>query len=91
MAFINNSKSKSNQFSISLITCSNIPYEQDAFTRFVHEHLKCSTTMETPTTPSSNTQCGTEDDDQQKFYSALPSRIISLNLFVIFKLSFLFI
>ena len=59
---------------------------KDAFSQLINEHLKGSTTMETPITPGINTdglnkiqRVGKDDDDEQSFYSAPPSRMFNQN------------
>ncbi|CAM4791245.1 unnamed protein product [Rotaria magnacalcarata] len=63
--------------------CSTNKNQKDVLTQRLNEHLNYSTTLQTPTTSSSNStsrsnndsQRSTEEDEQQNFYSALPSPI----------------
>ncbi len=50
----------------------------------MNDHLRCSTTMQTPATPSIDinrlnhpNRDTDEDDDEQNFYSAPPSRMFT--------------
>lgn len=55
---------------------------KDVFSQLINEHLKGSTIMQTPATPSSDiigsnkvTRNNKEDDDEQHFYSTPSSRM----------------
>ena len=57
---------------------------KDVFAQLINEQLRCSTTMQTPTTPSVDSgevnktiRTDNEDDDEQHFYSAQPSRMFT--------------
>ncbi len=61
--------------------------QKDVFSQLINEHLKGSSTMETPATPSIDInglnkvtrRSKEDDDDEQNFYSAPPSRIFIPN------------
>jgi hypothetical protein len=62
--------------------------QKDVFSQLINEHLKCSTAMETPATPSMNK----EGNDEQKFYSTPSSRMFiyktnSIYFFCLFSCS----
>ncbi|CAF5220950.1 unnamed protein product, partial [Rotaria magnacalcarata] len=68
----------------------------DVLTQRLNEHLNYSTTLQTPTTSSSNStsrsnndsQRSTEEDEQQNFYSALPSRMFPVQNLQAFMFGF---
>jgi hypothetical protein len=64
-------------------------HSKDVFAQLINEHLKCSTAMETPATPSMNIN-NKDNDDEQNFYSAPPSRMFNLKIKLII-FSFLFV
>jgi hypothetical protein len=52
--------------------------QKDVFAQLINEHLKCSTTMETPATPSMTNKVprnNKNDDGEQNFYSTPTSRM----------------
>ncbi len=67
---------------------SNDQNQKDVFTQLINEHLKNSTIMQTPATPSidinglNKTTRGSkeENDDEQNFYSSPSSRMFYLKL-----------
>ena len=70
------------RFSLSFIL--SYDHSKDVFAQIINEHLKCSTLMETPATPSMNinglNKIGRdqkESDDEQNFYSTPTSRIFT--------------
>lgn len=60
--------------------------QKDVLAQLTNDHVRCSTTMQTPSTPNVNTdrldninrEDNNEDDDEQNFYSAPPSRMFSI-------------
>jgi hypothetical protein len=54
--------------------------KKDVLAQLINDHVRSSTTMQTPATPSMdigglNDRDNNEDDDEQNFYSAPPSRM----------------
>jgi len=63
---------------LSLSTQGTVKQNQNVLTQLINEHLRCSTTLQTPVTASGpnklfRTNSDDDDDDEQNFYSAPPS------------------
>lgn len=62
---------------LSMSTQATVKQNQNVLTQLINEHLRCSTTLQTPVTASGSNKLyrtnSDEDDDEQNFYSAPPS------------------
>jgi hypothetical protein len=73
-----NQKSVTHPLHIPIATQATVKQNQDVLAQLINDHLRSSTTMQTPVTPSMDIgdihrDHNEDDDDEQNFYSAPPS------------------